>query len=95
MIQEAAHPDANIIWGTVLNESLDDEMVITVIATGFDSSSEYELPQYNFKSPASDPQGQAAPAEQAPAAEAPKAEPEPEEDDQDFFDIMALFNNKK
>lgn len=96
MIQEAAHPDANIIWGTVLNESLDDEMVITVIATGFDSSSEYELPQYNFKSPATEPQGQApAPAEQAPAPEAPKAEPEPEEDDQDFFDIMALFNNKK
>lgn len=36
MIQEAAHADANIIWGTAFDESLQDEMKITVIATGFD-----------------------------------------------------------
>lgn len=34
MIQEAASPDANIIWGNAFDESLNDEIVITVIATG-------------------------------------------------------------
>ena len=33
-ITSAAHPDANIIWGTAFDESLSDEMRITVVATG-------------------------------------------------------------
>ena len=39
LIQEAAHEDANIIFGAVLDESLGDEVKITVIATGFDHES--------------------------------------------------------
>jgi cell division protein FtsZ len=35
MIQEEAHDDANIIFGAVIDESLTDELRITVIATGF------------------------------------------------------------
>ena len=35
MIQSAAHEDANIIFGAVLDESLGEEVKITVIATGF------------------------------------------------------------
>lgn len=35
VIQSAAHEDANIIFGAVLNESMGDEIKITVIATGF------------------------------------------------------------
>ncbi|MEE1353269.1 MAG: cell division protein FtsZ [Acutalibacteraceae bacterium] len=35
LISEAAHPDANIIWGVAFDDTLQDEMVITVIATGF------------------------------------------------------------
>ncbi len=35
IIQNAAHEDANIIFGAVLDESLGDEVKITVIATGF------------------------------------------------------------
>lgn len=34
-ISNAAHPDANIIWGVAFDETLNDEMEITVIATGF------------------------------------------------------------
>jgi len=37
IIQEAAHEDANIIFGAVLNEEMGDAMKITVIATGFRS----------------------------------------------------------
>ncbi|MBM2809478.1 MAG: ftsZ [Chloroflexi bacterium] len=38
VIRAAADPDANIIFGTVIDESLTDEVRITVIATGFDAS---------------------------------------------------------
>lgn len=36
IVREAADPDANIIFGAVIDESLNDEIKITVIATGFD-----------------------------------------------------------
>ena len=35
MIYEEAHPDANIIWGAAFDPTLQDEMRVTVIATGF------------------------------------------------------------
>ena len=35
MIAEQAHEDANIIWGAAFDENMDDEMSVTVIATGF------------------------------------------------------------
>src|ERR1700709_2461877 len=35
IIQSAAHEDANIIFGAVLDETMGDEVKITVIATGF------------------------------------------------------------
>ena len=35
VVQEAAGPEANIIFGTVVDESLVDEMRVTVVATGF------------------------------------------------------------
>jgi len=39
IIQSAAHEDANIIFGAVLDEKMKDEVKITVIATGFRSES--------------------------------------------------------
>ena len=36
MITKEANPDANIIWGTSYDETMEDEILITVIATGFD-----------------------------------------------------------
>ena len=40
MIQEEAHPDANIIWGASFDPSLEDEMRVTIIATGFENAQE-------------------------------------------------------
>jgi cell division protein FtsZ len=34
-VQEAAHPDANIIFGAMIDEKLEDEVWITVVATGY------------------------------------------------------------
>ena len=53
LVQEAAHPDANIIFGATFDDSMQDEIRVTVIATGFDE---------NTPAPAA-----AAPAPGAPA----------------------------
>jgi len=37
MVTKAAHPEATIIWGAAFDDSFNDEMQITVIATGFDT----------------------------------------------------------
>jgi len=42
IIKEAADPEANIIFGTVIDERMGDDVMITVIATGFDSSKRRE-----------------------------------------------------
>ena len=36
MVQEAVHPDANTIFGAAFDESMDDEIRVTIIATGFE-----------------------------------------------------------
>jgi cell division protein FtsZ len=38
LVQDAAHPEANIIFGTVIDDSLGDEVRVTVIAAGFDAA---------------------------------------------------------
>ncbi len=38
IIRETAHPDVNIIFGAVIDEKMQDEIRITVIATGFDAT---------------------------------------------------------
>ncbi len=42
IIKEAADPEANIIFGTVIDERMGDDVMITVIATGFDSTKRRE-----------------------------------------------------
>ncbi len=63
LISEATHPDANIIFGSVFDEEMGDEMRITVIATGFGLDKKEEAPQT-----AADTQN-AQPAQQGAAPE--------------------------
>jgi cell division protein FtsZ len=58
MIQEEAHDDANIIFGSVIDESMTDEIRITVIATGFgeDRDERKVVPPVNVSSITSAPQ---------------------------------------
>ena len=37
LVGQEAHPDAHVIWGVTFDEKLEDEMRVTVIATGFDA----------------------------------------------------------
>jgi len=72
IIRETAHPDANLIFGAVVDETLGDEMRITVIATGFErnSSRRQVLQQYTSRpqAPATPP---SPPARQMAEATAP------------------------
>ena len=43
MISAQAHPDANVIWGLAFDDSLDDEMRVTIIATGFEETEQDAL----------------------------------------------------
>jgi cell division protein FtsZ len=61
IVQEAANPDANIIFGATIDESFADEMRVTVIATGFDVKPE----SFTFAPKAT---AKAAPAAAKPAA---------------------------
>ncbi len=47
LIRDAAHEDAEIIFGSVIDSDLDDEIVITVIATGFEDKSRSVMPSYD------------------------------------------------
>lgn len=46
LIQNAAHPDANIIFGAVIDETLGDELRVTVVATGFDRLNDAQMDQF-------------------------------------------------
>ena len=105
MITSAADPGANIIWGAAFDESLDDEMHIIVIATGFDTHGEAApkpaAPQINrvaYEEAASNRIAEPEPRRVAPPAPAPSAAstPTPENsDDKDFIDIMKIFKHHK
>jgi cell division protein FtsZ len=71
LVQEAAHEEANIIFGTVIDDSLGDEVRITVIAAGFDSSP--SRPGYQ-RPPGARP---AQPAESAQTGRPPVEQPAP------------------
>ncbi|MBR3439664.1 MAG: cell division protein FtsZ [Clostridia bacterium] len=55
IITKEAHPDANITWGIAFDPDLDDEMIITVIATGFEKGNSAPNPFENFKTDAPAP----------------------------------------
>lgn len=94
LITSSAHPEANIIWGASFDESMKDEMCITVIATGFDAGiPEYEAPVPNAAAnfngfagavgAAQPPMGYTYAASAQPVMPAPAAEPAASEPAQD------------
>ena len=87
MIAAEAHPDASIIWGVAFDPDLDDEMKITIIATGFAETDEER--QMIKEHPAVTRANVEAKA--AAEAEAAAAAPVKDEEDMDINDIMGLF----
>ncbi|MBP3312725.1 MAG: cell division protein FtsZ [Butyricicoccus sp.] len=86
MVQQAAHPDAHIIFGASIDEELDDEIRVVVIATGFDkvpNSAVGPEETQNGTSPYAGARNKAAAADNKSAAS-----------DDPFETIMQIFNHK-
>ena len=89
LVQDAVHPDALTIFGATFDEELDDEMRVTVIATG-------------FADPEPEPAPAAPAANQAAQAPQPLNETQGEtaesaaaEADRSFEEILKIFNRDK
>lgn len=97
MIAAAAHPDANIIWGTAFDESMNDEMSVTVIATGFDSLNNEEEKTATVQHHAQQDTASASSAQQPVQSVQEKETPVQEinGEDKDFEDIMSIFNRHR
>ena len=97
IIASAADPDANIIFGATLDDSMHDQIKITVVATGFDSTrqvlKEFVSPLVENESlqikTQPQPQGQ-----QMPGANSNIQQPQEEEDQDDTWDIPAFLRQK-
>ena len=91
VITSAVSPDANIIFGAAIRPDLEDEVVITVVATGFDSDyyRNLELRQHDFEEArpaveAAPRQATVATAMAAAAKEEPKDDGKPQVSSEDF-----------
>ena len=90
LITERASEDANIIWGAAFDDSMEDEMMVTVIATGFDGMNG----ENNAKAAA--PAISDAELFGTPTASTAgdRAASSVVDDDDTFSDIMSIFNRK-
>ena len=93
LVQQAAHPDALIIFGAAFDEELEDEIRVTVISTGFEEGAG-GMPSNPFSAGREAAAKAAAPAgAKAAGGERPVLEPLSEEPEQDpFEDIFKIFN---
>lgn len=104
IITAAADPDANIIFGATIDETMHDQIKITVIATGFDESRR-RLKEFAQSSgmPYTTPASYGEKIEQEPSSQPvttqqvtqqPKPEPKKQEEEEDFFDIPAFLRQR-
>lgn len=97
LVQDAVHPDALTIFGATFDETLDDEIRVTVIATGFDEEDGRVLPGA-AESRTADAKREDKTADSAPEApkflDPDKEKAEEPEDDDPFADIFKIFNRK-
>lgn len=88
IISQAADPDANIIFGATIDESMHDQIKITVVATGFDSTKQ-KLQQFVMPEKKAEPQQHP----QTPQRPAVFEAPAPQEEE-DVFDIPAFLRQR-
>lgn len=110
LVQAAAHPEANIIFGATFDDTMDDEIRVTVIATGFDNGPVLRASDVRERMPekaqglfsaASEMAGAGQSAQLAPSAPptpapspAPAPAPAPKKEEDPFDSIFKIFNSK-
>ena len=91
LVQQAAHPEANIIFGASFDDSLEDELRITVIATNFDAESGSSSENLYTGAVKAAPKPEAP---EKPEPQPPKAAAVPDDDEDPFDKIFQIFNKK-
>jgi len=86
MVRQAAHPEALIIFGAAFDPDLEDEMQVTVIATGYDEEAQKLTANAFTKA------GEKVAEKAAEPAEAGEAEKPADEDDDQWQSIFNIFN---
>ena len=101
MVQQAAHPDAHIIFGAFIDDTMDDELRVVVIATGFDNIPNSAKPDMdgtgtrkltNDKTAGLFSNASAEAKEEKPAAAKPQSSSDVGSDDAAFDVLMRIFD---
>ncbi|MGW5978981.1 cell division protein FtsZ [Bacillus mycoides] len=102
IVASASDPEVNMIFGSVINEGLKDDIVVTVIATGFDDSASTQPPKPIIRPTANHTQQQQQPVTQPSKQREVKREMKREEPvmhdrhtDSDDIDIPAFLRNRR
>ena len=91
LVQQAVHPDALTIFGATFDETLDDEIRVTVIATGFDE----EQQEARITSNGGTAQAQTEKKPVLQPLDEVKGEQAQDEMDKSFDEILRIFNKDK
>ena len=83
IIKDKVSDDANIIWGAVIDEKMDDEMSVTVIATGFNADGQVAKKKLENDSVIIEKD------EKKPSS---STMDKTDDEDDTFYDIMSIFN---
>ena len=101
MVQQAAHPDAHIIFGAFIDDTMDDELRVVVIATGFDNIPNSAKPDMDGtgtrklttdKTAGLFSNASAEAKEEKPAAAKPQSSSDVGADDAAFDVLMRIFD---
>ena len=94
LVQEAAHPEANIIFGAAFDDTLEDELRVTVIATGFDEV-ESSMPSKPFTQAGAKVEEKKAGEPAAPVEEPAPAQEKAVVSDDDWDILERIFSTKR
>ena len=94
MIASEAHEEANVIWGVVFDPTLEDQMDITIIATGFENKAE-EAAQAREKERKSAADLKAPARAKAPADEDDEDDESSDPEDADFEELMGMLKRDR
>ena len=94
LVQEAAHPEANIIFGAAFDDTLEDELRVTVIATGFDEV-ESSMPSKPFTQAGAKVEEKKAGEPAAPVEEPAPAQEKAVVSDDDWDILERIFSRKR
>ncbi|PSL50766.1 cell division protein FtsZ [Salsuginibacillus halophilus] len=102
IVSDASDPEVNMIFGSVINENLKDEILVTVIATGFDENENEQTPSQQRRQVGGAGAEQTSRRSQNPAPSQEEAAPAadekpqaPSQDENETLDIPTFLRNRR